>query len=1559
MLMKKIIHYVVASAALFFCCLPTEAQVVVKLPEIKKAAESNNAGLQKTTPTKAKTESVSANYKSPWPIQAADDEVAYSEFVKEKGTAPAMHAPAGAKTSAAANEETVYTYTGFQAAAGEAEDGSYIGGLVNYKFNPFTCDTVVIDANLTPYSYMAKGKLYSFQPTIEGGILSYNKIRRTVYDANTLELISSTLFDNPAGTLDYFPYYLTYDDQRDVVYAISMGNVTEGTYTGSNYYLNILDTLTCNLQRVGYLGSYWGYRNSGNYSPKGFTAANGKLYVQLSDDSIYIATIDPADCSTTIIGSTDLPKQYLYGQQPMIYEQGTGTLLVNHYDFTNGTVYYRVTPTSDGSNKCKTELVEKISTGYTFFYKRPETETHNYTYLLDDIADLTVTAEADNSVNIAFTVPTTVDGGKTVEIPAGKTNEVKLSFFVDGQEANAEGVPAQVALGDKVSCKIAGLSSSMHIVTVEIAPAYSEIDGGRFSKTITCGYDAPENVKDAKLTIENQVATISWTAPEKGLYDDFGSTFDKSDVTYTVVRDIDGKTIATDITETTATDNELPEQMTTHSYTIYAKSHGAVNTGSTTNTVTAGLYIPMPYVNNVSSLTDLNGWTILNNNNDGTSLTWQYNYLSEIITCMGRDGCDDWLISPPFSFKTDSLYLFSYQIRTLYTGYTASIRTTMGTGVTPEDQTIVIDDRDKFKTEGTETRRFYINPENNGYYNLGLYNYGVSMSPVGVDTIIVKAIAPVTAPGKVSEIGFEPAPEGALSGTLTFTLPTTDITGKQISELTSVSIYDLKGNVLATKNGVRPGEQVSLGVNAVKGFNTFSIVAANANGEGWPVDVTKYVGPDTPMPITNLEARWGDEQNVAVLNWTNPTAGVHGGYVNPDNFKYSIYKYDISSYPTDTKLAETTGENSVELAIMDAEEGQAQYIFSITVSNDEGESDYTRTGLVMGTPFELPFIEPFTSSGLNYGPYIVGAGINNQVWTIDNGIYNDKIQPYNSDGIQLICLNSGAGEGSSYFSSPIISFEKTEKPLFSVWLHHSDAMPEEAYVKVWATTDGSKNYVDVSDEIKLTGNNGWQEHIIDLSALNGKKAQISLYGYMPTPATRIYADNWNIYEASGKDLAVTGITQPYMPVVGDTATITVTVANRGADNAVGYSVLFNVDDETVDEIDPEEALASGATRTFSFTLPITAAKKNLLYNAQVLYDGDENEDNNISTDVELDPRSINLPAPTSLSLNDNELIWTAPEEMDGREVTLDFESIPAFRVDDIAGWKTVDLDGNLTSTFVQYYGNYWPYAGQPLAWMTWSAKEGGCPDASAWLPYEGEKCLIHWGNYGADADGRVNTDPDDDWFISPEIKGGTDLSFVTLSNSTGSAIEILTSSTDDEPESFTNKVSTIEFTTSQQWMDINVTLPADAKYVAIHTILDGFGIMIDNLKYTEAKSPVLKGYNVYCNNSVVNSVLTNNANATTNGTYAVSAVYDLGESELSNTVAVTTGITDATIKDVEVYSANSAIIVKGAENCNVEVFSVNGQKVAGSIAKAVESYQVQKGAYIVTVNKKPYKLIIK
>lgn len=1546
-----------ALALASFVADTTVAQTVLQMPKSKKANITANAGNVKAESNAAAVQRLIKDYRSPWLLASAAERVAYQNYVQATGQRPSMQKPL--LSPFGPEDDTEYKFTGFNIQAGLADDGTTAtGGLVNFNLEPFACDTVSSDNGVSPYSYMAKGRLYCFLPVMDGSG-KYTSVTRTVYDATTLERLSQKTFEYNHDNTDYLPYLLTYDDQQDIVYTISFKDVRTDLYTETRYYLNILDTTQCKLQRVGYLGSWRSDRNIGNYNPKAFVAGYGTLYVHLSDDKVYIGQINPVTCETKVIGSTKMPTLYIYGLQPMVYDSSMGHLLVNHYDMGNGTQYYKVSPFVPYGSKedtCKTVLVENTPTGFTYFYQRPT--AGYYEYELADVTDLAATSAAGSTdINVSFTVPSADRNGNKIEIPDWTTDNVRVYVYVDGNYVTPGDMPSSVRMGDRVECTLTGQTAGMHVVTVNVSPYYTSVAQVRAGITTVCGYDAPADVINPTLAIAGGKATISWQAPTQGRYADFGSTFDAQDITYSVVRDCDGTVVAKDITATTAVDAALPEYIQTYTYTIYASSHGTANLGTQTNAVSAGSYMRMPYTNTFSASSDLDGWTIINANDDGSWLTWRWNSFSyKMNSSANGAGCDDWFISPAFNLKADSLYILSYQYGMGYDNETASLRTTLGNGATAEAQTITLDDMDKMHTGSARLKRIFYRPTAAGLYNFGLYNYGVGSSYIEIDSVVFKAVAPVSAPGKVRSVQFTPDANGALGATISFTLPATDIDGNGLSSLSKVTIYDAEGNELACKTGVAPGAAVSMAVKAVKGFNTYSIVAANDKGGGWPVDVTRYVGLDVPTMATNLKARWGEDKNIVVLSWDNATQGQNGGYVDAANFTYNLYKYDsmTASY---TKLGETTGESEIEVQMMDLPDAQDQYIFGLTVSNEEGESGYARAGIILGNPYTLPYTEAFTGEGVTHAPYVLDKGINNQTWNIDGGYYNTKIQPVNNDGAQLLMYNKALGEASGLFVSPIIDFTSTQKPMFHVWAHHSGAIPETAYLGVKATIDGSNDYIEVAPKQTVDGNNGWQEHIFDLSALNGKKAQIALEAYVPNPSVRVFADNWTIKEATGNDLAVTGISQPYNPVAGDVANVKVTVVNKGATTAQGYSVLFNVNDATIAEEEASEPLAPGAAKTYTFTLPLTAAAKNVMYNAQVMYD-DDNADNNLSSDVEVDARQLDLAAPTNLTVEGDDLLsWLAPEVPATRTETLTFEDVPVFTTDNINGWTTYDGDGNLSLTFVQYYDNYWPYAYQPMAWMTWSAKEAGCPDAAMWTPYQGDNCLIHFGNFGADADGRIDNDPDNDWFISPEIAGGSELSFMTLSNETTSSVEILTSSTDNKPESFTNKVATVTYSAAASWQEVKVTLPADAKYVAIRTVLDGFGIMIDDITYTTTVAPVLKGYNVYRDNQVEGFVTDANATATARASYAVSAVYDMGESTLSNMVV--TAIAGINAVNANVSSGNGMITVTGAQGAKVCVYTASGQLVAGGTAGATERYSVSKGVYIVDINNKPYKLIVR
>lgn len=1562
MLMKRMITklFMTAAAITGLFAVEAAAQTVLRLPDGRGSAMS--APSVKVS-VKTGESGLSVNER----LLPMADRALRNAYTQAEGTTP-KHGALPMRSPNAPEDDTQYTYTGFNAAAGIAADGSTAtGGMVNFNLGPFACDTVSSDAGLSPYSYVAKGKLYCFSFSYDNATNSYPTMTRTTYDANTLRRLDSKTVDVPdGGAKRRIPYILSYDDSRDVVYAISFADEgPEGK--GSAYYLNILDTATCRLQCLGYLGSWIIDRDDKDqYNIKGFCAGYGTLYVQLLDDSLRIGKINPTTCETEIIGRTAMPTQYVYGLQPMLYDANSGNMLVSHYDFNNGTVYYKVLPfVAWGATQdtLKTELLEKAPTGYSYFYRRPETVSSYYTYTLAPVSDLAVSVSDDcATATVSLTVPDRLADGSEIEFPdwvQDYQKSVKCNVYIDNNYMTVEGLPTTIKFGDHITGTIdlqggyINVGPGLHTFTVQLNSNYNEIDGGKASLNMMVGADVPEAPLNPSLVIsDNSTATITWDAPEKGRYDDFGGVFDASNLTYDVVRNTDSTVVASGITETTATDNTLPEEIAMYSYTIYAYSNGNIGAGAVTNSVSAGIYQPLPYENTFGGSNCLDNWTIINSNDDGLYKTWTWNSYSRMLVTNWGEG-DDWAITPPFRMKTGRLYELTYDV-----SGQGTLRTTMGREATPEGQSTLL--ATLTKIDETETVSYCVVPAEDGEYRFALHNYSVDENDVWrISHLAVREVASTEAPDSVTGAVFVPADGGALSGILRFTLPTKAIGGTALQSLTKVAAYDTNGNLLADKSGVAPGEEAELEVSATHGRNTWRIVATGESGDGRPVLVKAFAGPDAPAELNNVRAVWGEGNNTTVLSWDAPSKGKNGGYVDPAGCTYRIYKYDADTY-SNILLGETTN-SSETVTLLDNMDNQDQYVFSISAVNGEGESEPVKVGIVLGVPYDLPFEEPFAAEGLEYSPWLLMPIANGQNWTVDTGVFNEKVQPQNGDGLQLLLRNTGSTDGAARFVSPIIDFSGYTKPVaLSLWLHHTEGLSPEAYVTIDASIDGGKEYIAVADTVRLGDNNGWQEHVFNLSSLIGHKAQLGLTGWLPDGAARIFADNMSIRVAEGRDLALTGISAPYHAKVGDTLDVAVTVVNNGEEAAEGYSVLLTVDGEVVADEMPETTLGVGEQTVLTFALPVTAANNGLTYSAEILYDGDDDETNNRSKEVTVDATQVDLPAPANLTIENGTLAlaWDAPEIPDGRRVTLDFEDMPAFTIDNINGWTTVDGDGHLTTTFIQYYGNYWPYANQPLAWMTWSAVEAGCGSAALWTPYEGEKCLIAWGNYGVDADGRTNEEADDDWFISPEVKGGSELSFMTAAGDTGCEIEVLTSSTDNSPESFTNRLTTISYAAQGEWQKVAVTLPADAKHVAIHTVSNTFGIMIDNVEYTEAATPVLQRYNIYRGTELDGTSASASATGSKEGSYAVSAVYDLGESALSN-VVTTTAIVSLPAGKATVSGGTGTITIEAAAGTQAEVFSVSGRKVAGGIVEGTATYRVGAGVYVVTLDGRSCKIVVR
>ena len=239
----------------------------------------------------------------------------------------------------------------------------------------------------------------------------------------------------------------------------------------------------------------------------------------------------------------------------------------------------------------------------------------------------------------------------------------------------------------------------------------------------------------------------------------------------------------------------------------------------------------------------------------------------------------------------------------------------------------------------------------------------------------------------------------------------------------------------------------------------------------------------------------------------------------------------------------------------------------------------------------------------------------------------------------------------------------------------------------------------------------------------------------------------------------------------------------------------------------------------------------------------------------------------------------------------------------------------------------------------------------------------------------------DNWLVSPEVKGGTEVSFeiACASEADGETlyeeeISLWYSTTNDDPDSF-KKVET--FTNSHvEWKPCNATLPADAKYFAIRYegTENNFCLFVDNIKYIPAQyDGTLTGYGI-CSNTFADMVRTG---ATRSWTHTDG--YD------TNRPTLYQAYTLMEIKGDEVVShaSNSYIVenlqVDGIERCNggiaggrgyieisgnegneAVVMSADGRIIArGTVDSDLTRIDIVKGIYVVKCGKTTAKVVVR
>lgn len=271
--------------------------------------------------------------------------------------------------------------------------------------------------------------------------------------------------------------------------------------------------------------------------------------------------------------------------------------------------------------------------------------------------------------------------------------------------------------------------------------------------------------------------------------------------------------------------------------------------------------------------------------------------------------------------------------------------------------------------------------------NCGLYEVDIQ---TGKATLIANKIAQVygmviqtppanDAPAKVTDLTLT-FNGSSHDGEVSFHAPEKTYSG---SELNGELNYAISDNGTVTASGTTtPGAIVTKDITVeTDGVHLFAVTTANSAGESQRAMVRKYIGKDTPLPVTSLNAVPDSMNNKKVtLTWTALNRGVNAGDIDKDSLTFNIFRTN-----DDETVAVASGVAGDTYTDVIPDAPVASYVYGVQAQNGDNKSSITWTTgkLIIGDPIDRDWSTDFsTVSEWNGDLYtVVDANGDGSTWT--------------------------------------------------------------------------------------------------------------------------------------------------------------------------------------------------------------------------------------------------------------------------------------------------------------------------------------------------------------------------------------------------------------------------------------------------------------------------------------------------------------------------------------------------------------------------------------------------
>lgn len=1178
--------------------------------------------------------------------------------------------------------------------------------------------------------------------------------------------------------------------------------------------------------------------------------------------------------------------------------------------------------------------------------------------------------------DLAFSFPgTALTGAITFKMPertfgSDKPLTGSLSYTMSVNEAQNATGSAQPGEVVRVPLTVSKAGEYRVAVRVENAAGLSpltQITGWVGSDMVS----EPQNVT-LKRNYADGTMTLTWDAPDNTSH---GGYFDPTQLTYEIVRLPDRVTVATNLGQTTFTE-VVPDAATLSLYSYYVTPFFDGMEGYTAESNKVGVGVcTLPYANPVNTATLFYELIVDDTNGDGE--TWTFDDISAMARCKYSAAnnytmpMDDWLFSPPVIMKPGRMYNISATVNNYSL---ANERAELGFGALPLGASMtVVSDRYTLRTTEPVTIEAHVKVDTEGKYYMGVHGCSAAdcMYLYAANLSITEGPLLGT-PGAVTDLSITPGAQGALEATISFKAPVTTVDGAALSSISSIDIYR-DGEKVTSLTNVAPGSQQKyVDKSAKQSANLYRIVAVNGTGEGYKVEKKVYVGHDRPGEPVNVRAV--EQNGTVVLTWEAPARSETGGYFDPSALTYTVVRGN-----DEKELA----ANLNSLTFTDANPplgGFRQEFFQYWVyaKSPAGYGYGASSNMVtVGEPYEVPYIETFPDGKISRGPWDVRMPEDSEGnWGVYHEGTSPAVAPYDSDG-GMVGYSPGTEGSEGVLVSPKFSLEQCTDP--TVQFYYYDHQLEAASIQVLAqANDGELKNVGTAS-LRVGSSAGWKKASFDLSEFAGEKGvQIALKAISPEGMGIIYVDNICVRQNYEYNLTAGALEAPQRMMAGEPAQIRFTVENTGKRTAKNFSVELYRNGKVEKTLEGATTLPDGS-RTYVFDVtPMNIWPDKIEWQGKVVYADDLYEPDNTSAVKTTTLTRPNYPVVNDLSarkVGDGtvELTWSEPTIGGGAgEQTLEgVEDYTQFSIDNFGDWVVRDVDGSTTFGISDNMGGQlqYPNAAMPMAFMAFNpsalniSTENADGSDNGWAPHSGYQMFACF---------AATSGKNDDWLISPLLPGiEQEISFFVKSLTAEYGFEkyeVYYSTTGIEKNDF--KLIGDLRSAPVAWTQEKVTLPEGTRYFAIRCVSeDCYAFFVDDLRFyvssTYTGELSLVGYNVYRDDACLTAEPIMEQEYTepvdqNYHRYAVTVVYDKGESSYSNVVTVNeSGIDGITDDGVSVSTRKGVVIIDGAAGQLVRIVATDGRVVTSFLAADHDEIMVTSGIYIVTAGSHTFKVIVK